>query len=498
MGAVTTEFLNELQNLSKEEESVIRKFQADPTGASFVPVADLLRKRGYIEEAIVVLEDGVQNYPQYASARASLARDYYSQGMFDESLKASEAALAATPDNALAQRINLKILVLLDRREEALARLKNIARAVPDDGLTLAIRKAIAVNDWASAQRWVRSDLEKFGVYVDFESHQGHRPVKMSRPDLEISDPKDRSTSEVQSWVVPKEQILSERHQEGVGVSGHAQVGADRQGISGAVSGDVWEVRQRPERVQSPLSDLRSDSAERQSKIGTDLPEALRSGASLGHTEGDADRYLILRGFRRVGTRGYFVGRGQSSSSFSGLEKHTIAEIYRSQGSHMKALEIYEKLVREEPNSLHFRQNYEQLKRDLRRTLLRESLQDGKEAAAAQEEDEATQNAPPPGSTEDMHQDRRKATARAPLTLASLSLSDSQQAHRKALRIKYEPETCGSILNTQAGVNESPSSGVSCSPVDQPTDEMVTASQRKIQILTGILSKLDNTKDDLR
>lgn len=499
MGAVTTEFLNELQNLSKEEKSVIRKFQTDPTGASFVPVAELLRKRGYIEEAIVVLEDGVQNYPQYSSARASLARDYYSQGMFDEALKASEAVLTTTPDNALAQRINLKILVLLDKREEALARLKNIARAVPDDALTLAIRKALAVNDWPSAQRWVRSDLEKLGVYADLELATGHPSPELSHPHDETAEPTGFPSREAPSWAVPTEQLGSDRQQGGHGGSGHTRVGSGAEVRPGGGPEEPWTTTHSTERVQQNLKEQRSKSAEPQSKQGSSLPEALRSGASLGHTEGDVDRYLLLRGFRRIETRGFFVGRDQRTSRFAGLERQTIAEIYRAQGLQIKALEIYEKLIREEPNNLHFQQNYQQLKRELRQNLLRDDPQVEVEDATAKEAHEAMQTLPPASSTEDTNLKRRMAKAESPAALTSLRTPASQQHIREALRVKGEPHAQREKSSTaESMLNQSPHPEASASSIDQPAEEMVATSQRKIQILKGILGKLDNTKDDPR
>jgi tetratricopeptide (TPR) repeat protein len=446
MGAVTTEFLSELQNLTKDEKTTIQKFQTDPTGASFVPVADLLRKRGYIEEAIVVLEDGVQNYPQYSSARAALARDYYSQGMFDESLQATESVLSTAPDNTLAQRINLKLLVLMDRREEAMVRLKNIARAVPDDALTAAIRKAIAVNDWPSAQRWVRSDLEKLGVYADFELPQDQQHSDMSLSEDGQPSRDDRGGKESPSWAIPSDQRTFPPA--GTQVSERAPFEGTPGGTSLDENGNLrhWVNPTTPDRQGADLFRPKMLGSEAQKNTAAGLPEALRSGTSLGHTEGDADRYLLLRGFRRFDSRGYFIGRDQRTSRFAGIEKQTIAEIYREQGMQMKALEIYEKLIREEPNNISYQQNYQTIKKEVRQLLLQEEL---------------AEDTPPPKTPADALEKDSRAPQMPPLREASAA----------------------EVQNSDLPKNEI------------AADRIVEASERKIEILKSILGKLDTTKD---
>jgi hypothetical protein len=105
-------------------------------------------------------------------------------------------------------------------------------------------------------------------------------------------------------------------------------------------------------------------------------PEALRSGASLAHVKGDEDRYLLLRGFRPVTLDGYFsqmdaVGaHSLSTRNGAGLERSTLAELYRSQGMTLRALETYGELLSSDPTNAAYQQAYDELRKELRQTVL--------------------------------------------------------------------------------------------------------------------------------
>jgi tetratricopeptide (TPR) repeat protein len=148
---ISRDFLRGLSHLSKAELATVARYETDSNGAGFTAVADILRRRGHTIEAIVVLEDGLQRFPKVASARASLAADYLSEGMIPEALRAAMAAIEQTPDNVLANRLALRMLVQSDRREDVLLRLKVLETLVPDDSLTSGIRKLVAAGDWAGA-----------------------------------------------------------------------------------------------------------------------------------------------------------------------------------------------------------------------------------------------------------------------------------------------------------------------------------------------------------
>lgn len=358
MDSVSTRFLRDLHNLTKEELATIQKFESDPTGAGFVPIAEMLRNRGYIEEAIVILEDGCLRYPQYASARALLAQDYFTQGMFEESLRAAEQVLKANPDNALAQRIHLKLLILFDRREGVLSRLKVIAQAAPDDSLTSAVRKAVGAGDWKAAQKWVRAEIERNGISVDLDEGASGE-ARPQFPSPAVTDEKgdssaSRSPEDPPSWALPRQPEFS--------------------------------TAAEPESLRIKNEDRRAGAqAARGQSVDTlqetiHRPEALLSGSTLGHVSGDVDRYLLLRGFRPLDVGGYFVSHRERELRFGGVERATLADIYRAQGMHLKALEIYEGLIKQEPENVEYQAAYQSLKKEIQRQYFASDETDENEA----------------------------------------------------------------------------------------------------------------------
>jgi hypothetical protein len=101
-------------------------------------------------------------------------------------------------------------------------------------------------------------------------------------------------------------------------------------------------------------------------------PEALRSGATLAHIKGDEDRYLLLRGYRRVALEGYFATEDATVGRDSGIERRTLAEMYRSQGMTLRALEAYAALIQEEPGNTAYQSIYAELRSKLRTEFIQD------------------------------------------------------------------------------------------------------------------------------
>lgn len=353
-------FLNSLQNLSSEERTLIGKFQNDPTGATFVLIADLLRTRGFIEEAIVVLEDGLIRFPKYSSARAALARDYYSQGLLEQANKEARVVLADAPDNAQAHLLLVRLLVVFDQRDELLSRLRSTERIIPDDELTQSIRKAIATGDWTSAQKWVRSELERSGISIFQANNQKAVPVGQS--ELHFG----QARSAIDKGVAGPDSLPERSSHLGWQVPSSQQP----QDLSA------------PENVNARVGATRSPELDTVQKLAEDgQPEAMKAGSSLAHIRGDVDRYLLLRGYRSLTIDGFFAGRDGLVQS-SGIEPLTLAELYRSQGMYLRAMEIYERLLRDSPRNIEYQAAYS----ELREALKRDYIDAGADLAASSSE----------------------------------------------------------------------------------------------------------------
>ena len=105
--------------LSEAEKSILTRFEKDPTGRGFLPVGDMLYKKGFVDEAIELLLDGVNRHSRYSVARVILARYLYEKGMFITSWKIITESKVSLSDNLLAQHILYRLSIILGEEQEA-------------------------------------------------------------------------------------------------------------------------------------------------------------------------------------------------------------------------------------------------------------------------------------------------------------------------------------------------------------------------------------------
>jgi tetratricopeptide (TPR) repeat protein len=300
------DFLRNLPNLTKQESTAIKNFDNDETKAGFVGISDILRNRGYLEESIIMLEDGLRRFPKYSSARAQLAADYLARGMPLESLRETKRVNLDAPDNTQAQRLALKLQIYFDKQIDARNTLSILKTLVPDDVFTSTVRKCIANEDWTGAKKWVLSHFERFGITIAEQRDEIAGASAVDRG--------DEATAGKGSWQVPAQLPL-------------------KQPTAGATS------------VQNPnhkgLPDQIAHSKNVNAQLGAALPKAFTLGSSLAHIRGDADRYLALRSVRPQVLRGFFFSRHHEPNAEHDLDATTIAELYRSQGLSSRAAAVF-------------------------------------------------------------------------------------------------------------------------------------------------------------
>ncbi|MBI5847097.1 MAG: tetratricopeptide repeat protein [Nitrospirae bacterium] len=89
---------------SKDIEKLREKFDKDPNSKLFLPLAEEYRKEGMLEEAIDVLQKGLEKHVTYTSARVLLGKTYLEKGMMDEARKEFEGVIKIVPDNLFAHK----------------------------------------------------------------------------------------------------------------------------------------------------------------------------------------------------------------------------------------------------------------------------------------------------------------------------------------------------------------------------------------------------------
>jgi len=80
------------------------QLREDPSSRLFFQLGELLRKEGRLEEAVGVLEEGLEEHPRYVAAWVSLGRARLTQGEHEQAQEALEHALELDPENGVAAR----------------------------------------------------------------------------------------------------------------------------------------------------------------------------------------------------------------------------------------------------------------------------------------------------------------------------------------------------------------------------------------------------------
>ena len=82
MNGPWTALLNKL-TLSRTEREVVKRFEADPSGRTFLPIADILRSHRLQDESLELRTQGVDRHPTFSVARVVLARELLQKGLVE-------------------------------------------------------------------------------------------------------------------------------------------------------------------------------------------------------------------------------------------------------------------------------------------------------------------------------------------------------------------------------------------------------------------------------
>lgn len=116
-----------------ELERLRERVRRDPASRLFISLADELRKAGMIEEAVRVLQEGLERQPDYMSARVALGKIHLEENNLEGALEEFARVADAIPDNLFAQRKLADIYLLLGDREKAIKPLEMVVRLNPMD-----------------------------------------------------------------------------------------------------------------------------------------------------------------------------------------------------------------------------------------------------------------------------------------------------------------------------------------------------------------------------
>ena len=108
-------------NISEDIEVLSKKLIKDPASRLFLPLAEKYRDAGMLEEAEIVLRDGLKHHPDYVGAHFSLGRVLHEKGDTDGAFGIFREVVRSAPDNLLAHKKLAEIAIKKDLIPEALA-----------------------------------------------------------------------------------------------------------------------------------------------------------------------------------------------------------------------------------------------------------------------------------------------------------------------------------------------------------------------------------------
>lgn len=112
--------------LSRTEREVVKRYEQDPAGRTFLPVADILRSHRLVDESLELLMQGVERHPNFTVARVVLARELLQKGLISDGWKVLEDSPVSLRDNLLAQKLRFRLALLLRKDDVVYATYKHL------------------------------------------------------------------------------------------------------------------------------------------------------------------------------------------------------------------------------------------------------------------------------------------------------------------------------------------------------------------------------------
>jgi tetratricopeptide (TPR) repeat protein len=331
---------------TSEIDKLEARWRENPKGRNFAPLADAYRKAGLIDNAIMLLENGLQLHPDYVSAYIVYARCLIDKKDDAKAQDIFRKVLALDGENIIALRVLAEIaerqgkfgeevewltrLLGADPMNgdaaEALARAKGKAAAAPKPEFTVEHSSPptteATVPTRASVQ--VNPDVETFDAGVTFNP-DAHAAAKADG--LEVQEETELSPQDIEQVEV---EGLARTQYEGSGVF---KLDTPAPPENAGMPIDLDE--QMPQ-VDLPLL-MPDDDAKTPPKPRPSLPAAV----ALSDDDGAADTATL--------------------SQADPVLTETMAELYLKQGHQQDALRVYQALLAQKPSDGRLRAKVAQL-----------------------------------------------------------------------------------------------------------------------------------------
>ncbi|MBU8923436.1 MAG: tetratricopeptide repeat protein [Bacteroidales bacterium] len=106
-------------DISEEIRQMSERYRESPGSRLFAPLADAYRKSGLVDKAIELCEEGLEKFPEYASAHVILGKCFYDKGATERSKDEFDMVLGLDSENMVALKFLGDIFLGEDKYEEA-------------------------------------------------------------------------------------------------------------------------------------------------------------------------------------------------------------------------------------------------------------------------------------------------------------------------------------------------------------------------------------------
>jgi tetratricopeptide (TPR) repeat protein len=319
---------------TSEIAKLTERISKDPKSKLFVPLAEEYKKAGDIEMSIHVLTEGLKSNPGYATARSFLGKLLFEKGDISGAQKEFEEVAKAIPDNLMAQRKLGDLYILQNRPADALTHYKTVLSLNPKDQETASLLADV------EAGRDVKARI------AGPKSQAQEEAAKKQEPPQAVASPAAVKPQPAPVTPLAARSVAAgetEEPEEVLVVEPLEQAGPVN--LEDALSSKGLDFLSESAPEPAPLTDAIESGENNQAVFDQEDPFGIQEPAGetrvrVEETSSGAREEEALPAFS-----------GEPDKQADDFTTDTLAELYISQGFYEKAVEIYERMLVDNPNS---------------------------------------------------------------------------------------------------------------------------------------------------
>ncbi len=368
--------------MDKETSEIAKltgRISQDPKSKLFVPLAEEYKKAGDLEMAIHVLLEGLKNNPDYVTARSYLGKLLLVKGDLAGAQKEFEEVVKHIPDNPMAQKKLGDLFIIQHRPQDALPHYKTAFSQNPNDEELASLISDLEAGGDVSSRIQLTEAKKKAGQAErqvppatlsarEPASALAPAPVSQAEPLTQIGIPPESqelspapfaesaraSVSSVMETEEPEEVLIVEPLEPEITWTEPPVSGFDLSGEQASEAVPVISAEERHDVAVSVPNHVQDEPAVSEDiPLETDLftfEDTEKTHAGI-FEETAADKINDAAYGEEITEKFPEVTLEEVSEKSDDFTTDTLAELYIAQGFFEKAIEIYERMLADNPNS---------------------------------------------------------------------------------------------------------------------------------------------------